>query len=356
MALTRVQRALAACATVMLCLGAATDVVAQTPGAPIVTVNPDNSVVLSYSAPIVPPSGTFLAVTYNGMPLGNIAIGQNTAIASGAPLVPGAYTVQVVWPSGRSDIVGVTIGVGPGTTPGTTTLQPAVINDGSNVFLSWDPIPGATSYEIEAFVFNTGQRLILPVGGMSSVVVPSVPAGNYAVRVRGRNAIGYGGFSNQILVNVSSPFRLRDLEVSLTWNTTADMDLHIIEPNDHRVWWKDPKGINLALDTDNTTGFGPETASIAINGAQDGIYQIVIVHYRNSAPTTSTIAITLGVGTDNPVTKVFTRNTNEASASTGYRVAFVDVINGVIGECVPTVPACTVSVPPADERPGQKSK
>jgi hypothetical protein len=316
----------------------------QGPGAPRVTVNADNSILLSYSAPTTPPAGTVLAVTYNGLPLSNIPIGTATTVSSGGPVPVGSYTVQVVWSgSQRSDLVGFTVGVGPGTTPATTTLHPAVVS-GSTVFLSWDPIPGATSYEIEAFVFGNGMRLLLPVT-QPSATIPSVPPGNYGVRVRGRNALGYGGFSNQVLVNVSTEFRLRDLEVSLTWNTQADMDLHIIEPTGVHVWWRVRNGRTVRLDRDNTTGFGPETASIEIGGADPGIYQIFIVHYRNSAPTTSTIAVTLGVGTANPVTKVFTRTTTDGLATLGYNVALVDVRSGVIGEQFGTR-----SVAPADQR------
>jgi hypothetical protein len=343
MPLIKVQRVLAACATVLVCLGVAAEASAQSPGAPIVTVNPDDSVVLSYTAPVPPPAGTFLAASFNGLPLANIPIGTATTVATGAPVPVGAYTVQVVWSgSSRSDVVGFSVGVGSGSTPATTTLQPAVVS-GSTVFLSWDPIPGATSYDIEAVFFNTGQRILFNVG-TSSVSVPDVPPGNYGVRVRGRNPIGFGGFSNQILVDRVPTFRIRDLEVSLTWNTQADMDLHVIEPNGTHVWWKMRNGVTIRLDRDNTTGFGPETASIEQAHHDPGIYQIFIVHYRNAALTSSNITITLGVGSANPVTEVFSRITDEAAATVGYNVALVDVRTGVIAEQFGSR-----SVAPADE-------
>jgi uncharacterized protein YfaP (DUF2135 family) len=98
----------------------------------------------------------------------------------------------------------------------------------------------------------------------------------------------------------------------------------------------------VVLDRDDTTGFGPETASINIGGSSPGVYQVFIVHYASDFPTTSTVAITLGVGTTNPLTKVFTRFTEEADGSTGINVALVDVQSGMIGEQTgtrPTAPA-----------------
>jgi hypothetical protein len=342
MPLIKVHRILVACVTVFAFLGVAAGASSQTIGAPRVTVSPNGSVILTYAAPSTPPSGTFLAVTYNGAPLGNIPIGTATTVGSGGPIPAGLYTVQVVWgPGASSDVVGFRVSPGSGgTTPATTVLHSPVVT-GNTVFLSWDPIANATSYELEAFIFANGQRLIIPVE-QTSITVPNVPAGNYAVRVRGRNSIGFGGFSNTVLAAVQTAFRMRDMEATLTWNTEADVDLHVIEPNGVHVWWKSRTGTTVVLDRDDTTGFGPETASINIGGSSPGVYQVFIVHYASDFPTTSTVAITLGVGTANPLTKVFTRFSEEADAETGINVALVDVRSGMIGEDFgirPTAPA-----------------
>ncbi len=342
MPVIKVHRLLVTCVTVFAFLGLAADASSQTIGAPQVTVRPDGSVLLTYAAPSTPPSSTFLAVTYNGAPLGNIPIGTATTLATPGRVPAGLYTVQVVWPTSSSDVVGFVVGSGSGTTPGTTVLHSPVIT-GNTVFLSWDPIPNATEYQVEAFVFANGARVRIPVSS-TSITVPGVPPGNYAVRVRGINSVGFGGFSNTVLAAVQTGFRLRDMEVTLTWNTEADIDLHVIEPNGAHVWWKSRSGTTVVLDRDDTTGFGPETASINIGGSSPGVYQVFIVHYASDFPTTSTVAITLGVGTANPLTKVFTRFTEEADASTGINVALVDVQSGMIGEQTGTRPTA-----PADE-------
>jgi hypothetical protein len=348
--MTNVHRILATC--VFAVVGVAANASGQAIGAPQVTVFPDNSVSLFYAAPGFPPSGTVLAVTFNGSRLPNIPIGMATSLGSGGPVAPGLYTVQVVWAPGvASDVVGFLVGTGGGTTPMTTVLHPPVIT-GSSVFLSWDPIPNATSYEIEALIFASGQRISIPVSS-TSITVPNVPPGNYGVRVRGINALGWGGYSNQVLAAVNTQFRLRDLEVTLTWNTEADFDLHVIEPTGHHVWWKQRNGLTVTLDRDDITGFGPETASIVVGGSSPGIYQVFIVHYARDFPTTANIAITLGVGSQNPLTKVFNRFSEEAENDQGINVALVDVRNGTISEDFGFRATAANDEPLAAQKPGR---
>ncbi|HYU80037.1 MAG TPA: hypothetical protein VEK56_13690, partial [Vicinamibacterales bacterium] len=326
------QRLLVACAIGLAILGLASNAFAQAPEAPVVTVFPDNTILITYNAPVPPPAGTTLVGTFNGLPIGPFVIGRATSVFSGGPIPPGSYTVQVVWGAGvASPVTSFAVGGVVAGRPGTTTIHPPVVT-GDAVALSWDPIPNATTYDLEAVVPSTGQTLSLPVG-QASIVVPRVPLGTYTVRVRGRNAFGVGPFSPQVLVAVTTPFRLRDLEISLTWNTLVDMDLHVIEPDGSHVWWRHPTGPTSALETeDNITGFGPETVSVPIAGAAAGVYQVFIVHYRGAIPTTSTIAITLGVGTPNAKTTIFTRQSSTPDATKGINVAFVDPRSGMVGE------------------------
>ena len=313
-----------------------TSAFAQTLGAPQVTLLPDNSAIITYSAPTTPPADARLVATYNGAPVGPFLIGRSTTIFSGASLPPGSYTVQIVWsPSVASPVTSFTVPVIAGGVPGIPTLSAPVTN-GNTVTLNWTALANATSYEVEVIVAETQQTLILPVGNQTSLTVPNVPFGSYVVRVRGRNVFGPGPFSNQVLVGLIETFRVRDLEISLTWNTTSDMDLHVIEPNGAHVWWRNRQGITSRLDRDNTTGFGPEVVSVLSGAGAAGVYQVFIVHYRGQPPTTSTIAVSLGVGTNNVQTKVFTRQTAAPSATTGINVALVDIKSGSIGEATGT--------------------
>ena len=317
---------------------------AQAPGAPQVTLLPDNSAVISYEAPVAPPPSTVLVATFNGAPAGSFAIGTLTTVYTGTALPPGDYTVQIVWSAEvASPVTPFTVGAPSAVgRPGATILHPASLS-ANNVTINWDAVPGAAGYEVEAVMFENGQVFRLSVGDQTSLVVPDVPFGNYTVRVRARNVFGFGPYSNQILVTIAATIRLKDLDVTLTWNSLADLDLHIIEPNGNHVYWDRRSGLTTRFEgLDNTTGFGPETISIAINGAALGVYQIFIVHYRGVYPTTATIAVTLGVGTPNVRTEIFTRQTSTPSATAGYNVALVDVRGGVIGEVFGTREALSV--------------
>jgi hypothetical protein len=342
---TNVRQLVRTCAVLLaFCLGTTT-ALAQEPGPPQVTLLPDNSVIITYDAPVTPPAGTLLVGTFNGAPIGPFAIGRSTTISSGAALPPGAYTVQVVWGSGvASPVTAFVVPPGSSGPPITPTLLSPIIN-GNTVTLTWTPVANATSYEIEAIVALSNQIVRIPVGNQNSITLPDVPFGSYVVRVRARNVSGFGPFSNQILVALEPTFRLRDLEITLTWNTTTDLDLHVIEPDGTRVWWQNRHGRTIRLVRDNTTGFGPEVAEIELGGARPGVYQVYIVHYRGQAPTTATITLTLGVGTANPQTKVITRQTVGPASTTGLNVALVDVFSGTIGDV-----GGTRTVPQADGR------
>ena len=302
---------------------------AQGPGAPQVTVQLDNSVFISYAAPSIPPATTTIVATFNGAPLGSFPIGTATTISSGAPMPAGAYTVQIVWgPTIASAVTSFTV---PTVPAGTLTLNPPVVT-GDSVTLSWTPVPGATGYELHVVLHGTSQTNILPVGNQTSVTGTGVLPGNYLVRVRARNATGVGPLSNQVLVSVGTTIRVRDMEVTLTWNTLSDLDLHVIEPDGTHVFWNSRTGKTAVLDRDNTTGFGPETISVGRNAAATGIYEVLIGHYRGSAPSNASIAITLNVGLPNTKTEVFTRQTTEPDAAALFSVALVDIKSGVISE------------------------
>jgi hypothetical protein len=335
MELTRVRPFLVCGVLAVLCWGAAVDsAFAQTPGAPVVTVLPDNSVAISYEAPVTPPSGTLLVATLNGQPVGPFQIGTATSFSSGGPVPPGTYTVQIVWSATvASPVTSFVVSAIPGSggRPAATIMRPAVVNN-IEVTLTWDPLPNALGYDVEAVFFETGRVFNMTVGPQTTLVVGNVPYGNYLVRVRGRNSSGAGPYSNQVLVVVGPTIRLRDLEVTLTWNTLADVDLHIIEPNGNHVSFQRKDGTTAFYEGDNTVGFGPETTFIHPGGAALGVYQIYIVHYQHDLPTVSTVSITLNVGSPSARTEIYRRQTLVADSGLGVNVALVDVRGGLISE------------------------
>jgi Fibronectin type III domain/Uncharacterized protein conserved in bacteria (DUF2135) len=118
------------------------------------------------------------------------------------------------------------------------------------------------------------------------------------------------------------------LRATLTWDTTADIDLHMIEPNGTHVYFASPTGSTATLDFDDTSGFGPENIFVASGAAAVGIYQVYINHYGGASPTTSTITITVNAGTPQVRSMTFTRTTTSSSPT--VNVATVNVATGEI--------------------------
>jgi hypothetical protein len=337
----RVQSLGIACVATLIAAGVLADTAfAQAPGTPQVIVNQDNSVTISYvPASPAPTTGYGVAATFNGVPIFTTTspyfIGNTTSFRS-PPLADGGYIIQIVAISGLTTTAGPTAtfvigGGGPTSLPFTNVMNAPVVT-GSTVQLSWSAIVNAASYEVEAVVQATGQTFLLPVGSQTTLTVPNVPFGNYIVRVRGRNALGVGQFSNQIIVVVGVILGTGDLQVTLTWNTTVDMDLHVIEPNGAHVYYASRNGVTARLDVDDTNGFGPENIFVGAAGAQAGTYQFFIVHYGGATPTTSTIAVNLRPGTPQAQTLLFSRSTTSGDPGVGFNVANVNIQTGQIIE------------------------
>jgi hypothetical protein len=301
------------------------------PGQPTVQLRSDFSVVLSYPATGIPPaSGALVVATYNGGPIAGspFNIGQATTVASGR-LALGVYTVQVLWGPVSSPVTTFTV------TPvlGAPNLRAAGV-DLNTVSLTWDAASGPVEgYDLEATA-STGQVYFSQLGPATSIVVHGVYPGSYSVRVRARNASGVGPYSNSIQVTVGRFLGTGDLQVTLTWNSTADIDLHLLEPDLTHVYYDHKEGRSARLDFDDVDGFGPETIFAAAGRAMPGIYQIYIIHAGQNVETTATISVTLGANSANPQTAIFTRRTRRAAPGTAVMVAFVNVQTGQIVEMV----------------------
>jgi hypothetical protein len=297
------------------------------PGQPEVQVN-GNDIVITF-APSVGATGYFVAASFNGVtiPGSPFFVATATSIPH-ANAADGSYTIQIIAANaaGQTASVPTTFVVGSGGAGpvGTPAMNPPTVA-GSAVTLTWTPAANAAGYEVEATVQATGQVFALPVGNQTSLTVPGVPGGNFIVRVRARNAFGVGTFSNAVVVVVGIVLGQGDMQATLTWNSAADVDLHVIEPSGTHVYYVSRNGLTARLDVDDIDGFGPENIFVTTGTAVPGIYQVYIVHYTGNTPTTATVAITLNAGTPNAQTALFTRVTSLGAPSVGFNVANVDI-------------------------------
>lgn len=85
-----------------------------------------------------------------------------------------------------------------------------------------------------------------------------------------------------------------DVQVSLTWNTTADLDLYVTEPSGEVIWYSHrTSATGGQLDVDDTNGYGPENIFWPVGSAPPGQYSVTVKHYSGSLPTTYRVTVTV---------------------------------------------------------------
>jgi uncharacterized protein YfaP (DUF2135 family) len=97
----------------------------------------------------------------------------------------------------------------------------------------------------------------------------------------------------------------KDLRVTLTWDTPAtDIDLWVTGPDGEKVYYQQKQGkAGGTLDTDVTTGYGPETYTQA--RVQPGTYRVQAHYYGGGIPTRVTVTVVRGEGTETEERRVF---------------------------------------------------
>jgi hypothetical protein len=185
--------------------------------------------------------------------------------------------------------------------PSTTALGDigGVVKDATNN----QPIPGAV-VELRAGVNATTGTLITSTvsDSVGSYQFVRQPAGTYTV---GAIATGYSnGYRTSAIIGggastsedlVLSPIGQGVVRVVLQWGATPpDLDAHMTGPNGttggrFHVYFGDQGSLTAlpyaSLDVDNTSGFGPETITLAQQFA--GIYRFSVHDYTNSSDTTT---------------------------------------------------------------------
>ncbi|MEM9830924.1 MAG: IPT/TIG domain-containing protein [Bacteroidota bacterium] len=87
-----------------------------------------------------------------------------------------------------------------------------------------------------------------------------------------------------------------DVQITLTWDNTADLDLHVIDPNGERIaYFSSVSSSGGMLDVDDVDGFGPENIFWQQQQAPQGDYQVEVNHYDGESPSNFTVLVqTLG--------------------------------------------------------------
>jgi hypothetical protein len=86
-----------------------------------------------------------------------------------------------------------------------------------------------------------------------------------------------------------------DIQVTLTWDSTADIDLYVQDPNEEWIWFgKKTSASGGWLDVDDIDGFGPENIFWEKNRAPEGDYLVYVEHYSGGSANYSVLVQAFG--------------------------------------------------------------
>lgn len=84
------------------------------------------------------------------------------------------------------------------------------------------------------------------------------------------------------------------ITVTLTWNSSTDVDLHVFEPNGTHVYYRHQNGSSGELDIDDTSGHGPEHFFVQCSRLLAGTYLVGVNYYSGSVTETANIQVRAG--------------------------------------------------------------
>jgi len=155
-----------------------------------------------------------------------------------------------------------------------------------------------------------GDRMTLVANGVPmSVAVSSGRFEQPQVLSPGVNAfravVEQDGVAKDDSVSVFARVPAKDLRVTLTWDTPGtDVDLWVTGPDGEKVMYNHREGkAGGTLDTDVTTGFGPETYTQA--RVARGTYRVQAHYYSGSVPTRLVATTIRGEGTPDEERRTF---------------------------------------------------
>ncbi|MES0489326.1 MAG: DUF2135 domain-containing protein [Leptospirales bacterium] len=137
-------------------------------------------------------------------------------------------------------------------------------------------ISGFNGNKATLVVNGIPQGLLLTNGRFSVSIVPS--PGNNVIEIKA------GGASKTVSFFAKVP--AKDIKIVLIWDTQTDVDLWVIDPKGEKCYYSSPSTSSGGnLDVDVTSGYGPETFTMA--QALPGEYSVQVQYYSShSTPIT----------------------------------------------------------------------
>lgn len=145
------------------------------------------------------------------------------------------------------------------------------------------------------------------------------------------DAGGYGAYTITpvSVINVGTG----DVQISLSWNSAADVDLHVVDPSGEEIWYGSRESASGGmLDLDSNAGCGsdgPRNENITwpVHGAPSGTYH-VLVDYWSACDATSTdftVAVNARGMAPQTMTGTFTGDGDRGGPGAGMEVTTLTV-------------------------------
>jgi hypothetical protein len=206
----------------------------------------------------------------------------------------------------------------------------AAINGGSSAV----GLTGSADFQV-IVVTVAGQpdyyQLTLPAAATSANILftmaQSLSLGTFQLGFAvGGSASALGAYATQSLSLLS--VGTGDVQVSISWNSAADVDLHVIEPGGEEVYYaNDVSGTGGQLDLDSNAGCGTdgprnENITWATGTAPAGQYIVRVDHWSNCGATQTDWVVTVQVKGAQPqvFTGSFTGDGDAGGAGSGVEV------------------------------------
>lgn len=129
------------------------------------------------------------------------------------------------------------------------------------------------------------KRLLIKSNGTQHYVQTDSYQGGYSTQVvlaSGQNEIDVCYEERCASVHVKASISSQPLMATLTWYSSADLDLHVTSPDGRRCHYQSKSiGGLCSLDIDNTRGDRPENMSV-VTGAPEGDYVFSVVNYSGT--------------------------------------------------------------------------
>jgi hypothetical protein len=174
-------------------------------------------------------------------------------------------------------------------------------------------------------------QLTLPSAGTAANLVvtlaQSIPATSFTLSVAaGASAAAIGAYASQAVALVT--VGTGDVQVSVSWNTAADVDLHVVDPSSEEIYYgHDVAASGGELDLDSNAACdsdGPRNENITWpeNGAPSGTYIVRLDYWSNCSAASTNYVVTVHVKGQSPqtFTGTFTGTGDGGGAGDGTQI------------------------------------